>query len=531
MSILNNSDFLNNGFEPNNLILVSELPLLFYGTTNQGGIFNGGVLFSYDGVSITVLINFGRTSTTDGSNPVLGLLINEMIIYGINSTGGQFGSGTLWSYNPTIIVRFTPLISLQTGFQIIPNVPSSIYGNYTTFNIHPPPTISPSIFISSTTGIYYVPIQSPSLIPFYSTTDLNNFIIDKNNYLIFTSLINGLYQLTITQPGSTSAKLSIYQNVPSVFTPISNTLIVYGLSNNIYYGASSTGGIGFGYIFSINLGVLSILYNFSNSSENLINNMEISPDGLYLYYVTQPSGSNYGQILSLPTSTPITPIVIYSFTTSISGHNPNLIFTDFVNNSPPVLYGTTLLGGNGYGTIFSLQFQPSCFNQGTKILCLIQSEGSEIEQYISIENLSEGMHVKTYLHGKMEIGYISSGSFINDPNKFTSCMYICKKKNDISLIDDLIITGGHSNLVDRIDQFNTNHKNTSKYLTGSKAKIDDKYLLLTVDNPNFTQCKDKNIYTYYHFSLKGYNNDQQYGIWANGLLSETCSENYLRSHT
>jgi glutamine amidotransferase PdxT len=45
--------------------------------------------------------------------------------------------------------------------------------------------------------------------------------------------------------------------------------------------------------------------------------------------------------------------------------------------------------------------------------------------------------------------------FVNNPSKFTSSMYKMKKTNDNSLIEDLIVTGGHSILVDKLTEEET----------------------------------------------------------------------------
>ena len=41
---------------------------------------------------------------------------------------------------------------------------------------------------------------------------------------------------------------------------------------------------------------------------------------------------------------------------------------------------------------------------------------------------------------------------INNPNGTCDCMYIMKKTPETNLTDDLIVTGGHSMLVDCLDK-------------------------------------------------------------------------------
>ena len=71
---------------------------------------------------------------------------------------------------------------------------------------------------------------------------------------------------------------------------------------------------------------------------------------------------------------------------------------------------------------------------------------------------------------------------------------------------------------------------------GTPLKIDDKYLLLAAMDDRFQRIEDKELYTYYHIVLENDgDDDQRYGIWANGLLTETISVNqykeYLRFKT
>jgi hypothetical protein len=57
-------------------------------------------------------------------------------------------------------------------------------------------------------------------------------------------------------------------------------------------------------------------------------------------------------------------------------------------------------------------------------------------------------------------------------------------------------------------------------------KIDDKFLLLCSLSKDFIQLTDTNEYTYYHLCLENNgNNDERFGIWANGILTETISKN------
>jgi len=43
--------------------------------------------------------------------------------------------------------------------------------------------------------------------------------------------------------------------------------------------------------------------------------------------------------------------------------------------------------------------------------------------------------------------------------------------------------------------------------------------------------ENTNLYTYYHFILENDgDNDKRYGVWANGILTETPSKNQFTNH-
>ena len=160
---------------------------------------------------------------------------------------------------------------------------------------------------------------------------------------------------------------------------------------------------------------------------------------------------------------------------------------------------------------------PVCYNEGTKILCLNNKE----EEYVAIENLRAGDIVKTYHYGYRKIELIGKNCLINHPHHhFTSSMYKMEKTETNGLIEDLIVTGGHSILVDDLGE----QKELNEQMFG-ESKIEDKYLLLAAASKDFVKINDTKTYTFYHFILENDGDDyKQFGVWANGILSETMSK-------
>ena len=80
-----------------------------YGTASVGGAFQGGSLFSIktNGTGFTVLHVFSGV-TTNGNNPMASLLLLTNVLYGTTDNGGEFDAGTVFSINTN-----------GTGFNVI----------------------------------------------------------------------------------------------------------------------------------------------------------------------------------------------------------------------------------------------------------------------------------------------------------------------------------------------------------------------------------------------------------------------------
>jgi hypothetical protein len=170
-----------------------------------------------------------------------------------------------------------------------------------------------------------------------------------------------------------------------------------------------------------------------------------------------------------------------------------------------------------------------CFSEGTKILCYTQLENSLIcilkEEYRLVQHLKIGNLVKSYLHGYRKVSKIISGSFVNNPNEegVSNCMYIMKKTEDNGLIEDLTLTRNHGVLVEKLTE------NEEKKIDKNNLPVIDNLLsIITADSDKFEKVLDNDIYKYYHFSLDGDgDNDRRFGVWANGILVETPSNNMM----
>jgi hypothetical protein len=108
---------------------------------------------------------------------------------------------------------------------------------------------------------------------------------------------------------------------------------------------------------------------------------------------------------------------------------------------------------------------------------------------------------------------------------YTQLYKYSKDKFD-EVFEDLIITGHHSVLVDNF----TSEVQKEKVIEilGEIYVTDDKYRLPAVADHRNSVYETKGSHTIYHFALENDNYYYNYGVYANGLLVETCSKRYLK---
>jgi len=199
-----------------------------------------------------------------------------------------------------------------------------------------------------------------------------------------------------------------------------------------------------------------------------------------------------------------------------------------VNNGITI---TTVNSGESYtfdgltvnlGSVFGYLVDPStiCFREGTKIECLDESSSEAVN--IAVEELKVGMLVKTYKHGYIPITMIGKKSLYNPGNdtRIKDRLYECTPENYPELKENLYITGCHSILVDQLTEQQT--MDTLRE-SGDIFITDDKYRLMSHLDVRSVPYTCEGNYTIYHVTLEHPDEYMNYGIWANGLLVESCS--------
>jgi hypothetical protein len=167
-----------------------------------------------------------------------------------------------------------------------------------------------------------------------------------------------------------------------------------------------------------------------------------------------------------------------------------------------------------------------CFLEGTGILCLV--DGKDV--YVPIEQMKQGMLVKTEQDGYKKLELIGHTSMMNPgtDERIENRLYKCSPSNYADLTEDLFITGCHSVLVNSL---------TAEEREGTVASLGK--IFITGKKYRLMACLDKRAepwnsygkYNIWHIALENENIYSNYGIFANGLLVETCNIHYLRDRT
>jgi len=180
----------------------------------------------------------------------------------------------------------------------------------------------------------------------------------------------------------------------------------------------------------------------------------------------------------------------------------------------------------GYDTDFTyfLYAFAVCFLEGTQILCL----KDDVETYMPIETMRAGTLVKTRLDGYKKVELIGKNVFVNPghSDRIESRLYKLSPSQYSELHNDLFITGAHAVLVETITD------KQREELTKQAGKIfitDKKYRLMAMFDDRAEPWSEAGKYTIWHFALEHTNIVMNYGVYANGLLVETCSINTMRT--
>ena len=147
--------------------------------------------------------------------------------------------------------------------------------------------------------------------------------------------------------------------------------------------------------------------------------------------------------------------------------------------------------------------------------------------YVRIQDLKKGDMVETLQHGLVAIHNIGRKDMYNPALKerIKDQLYVCSREMYPELFEDLVMTGCHAILV---DEFIGEEREKTEEILGKIYVTDKKYRLPACVDERADIYKEKGEFTIYHLALENEDYYMNYGIYANGLLVETCSKRYLK---
>ena len=287
--------------------------------------------------------------------------------------------------------------------------------------------------------------------------------------------------------------------------------------NGVYQGTTSTivsGSQVLGEYVSITSPYGIILKSYSLISSNY--NGVSTPASGWVIAGSNDDGMTYTTVDIITNNPlPLSSYGLFNVSNTISYTTYIIIITNITNGT----------GASNIGTwnIYSPATNPTCFKEDTRILCLQDN----IEKYIPIQHIKKGDLVKTINNGYLPADIIGKGTIYNsgDDNRINGRLYKYSKKKYSELNDDLIITGFHSVLVDKLTE---EQKIKTKELLNKIFVTDGKYRLMSVIDENSEPYNVKGLFNIYHIALENTDYYMNYGIYANGMLVESCSQKNLK---
>jgi hypothetical protein len=403
-----------------------------------------------------------------------------------------------------------------------------------------------------------------------SSGSISLSIYDSPDYTTNKSLI-GTFNETVTQTSST---------VPDPPTITTSTFVSNIITVNFTAPTSNGGSAILGYKYSYDLGINYTTIADPNATQFVVSNMTSLTYTIWLKAYNSVGDSSYAERVvtmtpldNKPTQNPTpkqdtpTSTITYSYSPSYLLPNSTFIFT--INSITSLTAGTYYLKKNALQTLSTMEVSTTtnsitftnvstdtftigtntlflykssggaeadilisnamvvnvaCFLEGTKILTF-DTRRNKL-RYIPIEKLKPGMRVKTLSSGFVPIKHIGYSTMYNPglSTRVKDQLFIYKKTAYPELIEDLVLTGTHSILVEEI----TDTERTDIIDTLGKIYItEDRYRLPAFNDTRAERYEHRGEFRIWNLALENNDYTGNYGIYANGLLVETTSCRYI----
>lgn len=360
-----------------------------------------------------------------------------------------------------------------------------------------------------------------------ATNILTNLQLNNQPVQVFSNTDNSDY-LYITNYGGGSGSgllstISRYQISTSTYEPTWISGLTSGIAggcyfnNNIYYVNYNYNSLG--RILNIDSATPTVEDSWVDLTSSATILVSIVTDGVYLYI------SYHGDqiiILDLSTGNVLTNNWLGTFAFDNSAEIISLVINP---NTNQLLFQSPV-----NGTVYTVPLytppdpEPTiCFLEDSKILT---DKG-----YVCIQDLKKGDLIKTLVNEYLPIYKIGKKDFLQTSTKERKPdkLYKCCKEKYPELIEDLIITGCHCILVD--DFLNETERNKTKEVNGDIYITDNKYRLPACVDERTSIYEKQGKTIVYHIALENADDYMNYGIYANGLLVESCSKWSLENNS
>ena len=485
------------------MVLMTDKTIYGTGMNDYGQL---GIGNNINQTSFTLMTNStGKTPTaiTCGNHSTM-VLMSDGTIYGIGYNGyvhmPDIPSGSTTLQLMTNSTGKTPLsISCGAYHTIVLMTDGTIYGTGNNGG--------GQLGIGNTTNETTLTIMTNSTgkTPLSISCGANYTIVLMTDKTIYGTGMNNVGQLGLDNTVSPKTTLQLMTNSTGK-TPLSiscgaeNTIVL--MTDGTIYGTglNNQGQLGIGNYDTITT-TLSLMTNSTGKTPLSISRAANSTFVLMTDGTIYGTGNNtYGQ-LGLGNTTQQNTIQLVPNLTSVnklSGSDISIVaIPDYVNNGNLV-----------------------CFKQGSLILT---DKG-----YVPIQDLRKGDLVQTLLHGVLPIDMIGKRDIFHvaSTTRIKDQLYECNNNSYPEVFEPLVITGCHSILINEF--FSEQHREEVNAFCGGIYITNNQYRLPACIDERAKVYDRPGTYTIYHIALENVDYYTNYGVYANGLLVETCSKRYLK---
>jgi alpha-tubulin suppressor-like RCC1 family protein len=428
------------------------------------------------------------------------LLMTDNTVYCCGSNFfGQFGNGENANLSSSLIPAFTPfppgkiikhiyclynctfvLMTDNTIFCCGTNAFGQ-FGDNTTTNSF---SLIPAFTYNYPPGKIISTLYTAQRSVFVRMTDNSVYCCGNNAFGIFgNNTTDG--SLSLIEAFNT---LPSDQIIQQIITTIESTLVITSTNDFYICGANASGQFG---------------NNTTTNSPSLIQAFTTLPNGLNITAISMMRSNSY--VLTNTGSM----YVCGDNTYGQLGLGPTVSSSSFIQS--PMSNISYMLNSTILNTI--------CFKSDSKILT---DKG-----YVPIQELRKGDLVKTLLHGYKPIDMIGKRDIYHPAisERIKDQLYQCSHPE---VFEPLVITGCHSILVENSTAVvNAEQIEKVKEVNGGIYLTDGKLRLPACVDERASVYEIPGNYTIYHIALEHEDYFMNYGIYANGLLVESCSKRYL----